>query len=61
MYDIKIFLESNWTFWGRIKLQKEVIYWVWKNNTELMEDLRKGLLLALKKKPITPNTSMYWL
>ena len=57
MYDIKIFLEENWKFWGRLNAWKEVIYWVWKNNIELMKDLKQGLDLSFENKSKSKNVS----
>ena len=43
MYDIKIFDEEDWTFWARIKAWKEIIYWIWNIQDELMEDMKEWL------------------
>ncbi len=47
MYDIKIFIEENWQFWARLNIWKDVIYWIWNNQEELMNDLKQGLELVV--------------
>jgi hypothetical protein len=46
MYDIKIFLEEDWKFSARVKAWKEIVYWVWKNQEGLMEDIREWLEIS---------------
>jgi hypothetical protein len=50
MYDIKIFIENDWSFWWRINTWKEIIYWVWKTQQELINSLKDGLEIAYEKK-----------
>lgn len=50
MYDIKIFLEDNWQYWARVNAWKEVVYWVWVNQKELMKNITEWLELAFKNK-----------
>jgi hypothetical protein len=57
MYDIRIFIENNWEFWGRVNAWKEIIYWVWKNHDELIKNLRDWLILAFQKNKLTKNTN----
>ena len=57
MYDIKIFLEENWKFWARINAWKEVVYWVWDNQSELMENMKKGLDISFADKKKNANVS----
>ena len=57
MYDIRIFIEEDWTFGWRIKAGKETIYWVWKNHDELLQSLRDWLDLAFQERRITSNTN----
>jgi hypothetical protein len=57
MYDIKIFIENNWEFWGRVNAEKEVIYWVWENHDELIKNLREWITLAFQENKITKKTS----
>lgn len=59
MYDIKIFLEDNWQFWARINAWKEIVYWVWKNQNELMHNITEWLELAFKNK--RNNSKVEWL
>ena len=56
MYDIKIFLEENWEFWARINAWKEVIYWVWKNHNDLMNNIREWLEISFENKVRDKNT-----
>jgi len=48
MYDIKIFLEDNGFFWARVNAWKEIVYWIWKNQIELMENIQKWLEIAIE-------------
>lgn len=48
MYDIKIFLEENENFWARVNAWKEIVYWLWKNQEELMWDIQKWLEIAIE-------------
>jgi len=57
MYDIKIFLEDNWKFWARLNAGKEIIYWVWNNQEELMRDLRDWLLFSYEDKEKNEDVS----
>lgn len=57
MYDIKIFLEDNWQFWARLNAWKEVIYWVWKDQNELMKNLKEWLEISFENKKKTNNVS----
>lgn len=50
MYDIKIFIEDNWQFWARVNAWKEIIYWVWENQEELMNNLKKSLESSFENK-----------
>ena len=50
MYDIKIFIEKDGSFWWKINAWKEVIYWVWKNHKDLIDSLKEGLELAFENK-----------
>ena len=50
MYDIKIFLENDWSFWAKVNAGKEIVYWLWKNQEELMEDLAEWLNISYKNK-----------
>jgi len=50
MYDIRIFLENDWSFWARVNAGKEIVYWLWKNQEELMEDLAEWLKISYKNK-----------
>jgi len=57
MYDIKIFLEDNWQFWAKINAGSEIIYWVWNNQEELMNDLKEWLAFSFKNKEKNENVS----
>ena len=57
MYDIKIFLEENWEFWARVNAWKEVIYWVWNNQEELMSSIKEWLELSYENKTRTKKVS----
>jgi len=57
MYDIKIFLEDNWEFWARVNAWHELIYWIWKNQNELMKNLKQGLELSFENKQKDHNVS----
>jgi len=57
MYDIKIFLEDNWEFWARINAWKEIIYWTWKNQIELMENLKEWLEISFSDKNKNENVA----
>ncbi len=57
MYDIKIFLEDNWEFWARINAWKEIIYGTWKNQVELMENLKEWLELSFENKKKNENVT----
>lgn len=50
MYDIKIFLEDNWQFWARINAWKEIVYWIWNNQTELMKNIKDWLEYSFENK-----------
>jgi len=57
MYDIKIFLEDNWEFWARVNAWKDIIYWVWKNQDELMTNLKDWLEFSFENKKRNQNVS----
>lgn len=57
MYDIKIFLEEDWQFWARVNAWKEVIYWVWKDQLELMNNIKEWLNISFTDKEKSPNVS----
>lgn len=57
MYDIKIFLEDNGDFWARVNAWKEVVYWVWKNQSELMENIKEWLEISFENKVKDENVS----
>ncbi|MFA5917698.1 MAG: hypothetical protein WC850_05695 [Candidatus Gracilibacteria bacterium] len=57
MYDIRIFIENNGEFGGRVNAGKEIIYGVGKNHDELIKNLRDGLILAFQKNKLTKNTN----
>ncbi|EKD66455.1 MAG: hypothetical protein ACD_49C00040G0001 [uncultured bacterium (gcode 4)] len=57
MYDIKIFIESDWTFGWRINTGREVIYWVWKDHDELIRNLKNWLDLAFQEMKLTPKNN----
>jgi hypothetical protein len=57
MYDIKIFVESDWTFAARLKAGKEVVYWVWNNQEELLNNLKDWIEMVFAEKKLTRNTS----
>ena len=57
MYDIKIFLEDNWKFWARVNAWKEIVYWVWKNQNELMENIKEWLEISFEDKKKNSNVS----
>ncbi len=57
MYDIKIFLEENGEFWARVNAWKEIVYWVWKNQDDLMQNLKEWLELSFENKKKNPNVS----
>ncbi len=57
MYDIKIFIEDNWQFWARVQAWKEVIYWVWKNQYELMENIKQWLEFSFENKKKNESVS----
>ncbi len=57
MYDIRIFIENNWEFWGRVNAWKEIIYGVWKNHDELITSLRDWITLAFQENKLTKNTN----
>ena len=57
MYDIKIFLEDNWKFWARVNAWKEVVYWVWKDQNDLMKNIKEGLDLSFENKEKNKNVS----
>jgi hypothetical protein len=59
MYDIKIFLEDNWEYWARVNAWKEIVYWVWANQKELMQNTSEWLELAFKNK--INNSKVEWL
>jgi len=57
MYDIKIFLEEDWKFSARVKAWKEIVYWVWKNQEGLMENIREWLENSFQDKQKNSNVS----
>jgi len=57
MYDIKIFLEDNWKFWARVNAWKEIVYWVWKDQNDLMKNIKEGLDLSFENKEKNKNVS----
>ena len=57
MYDIKIFLEENGEFWARVNAWKEIVYWVWKNQDDLMQNLKEWLELSFENKKKNQNVS----
>jgi predicted RNase H-like HicB family nuclease len=57
MYDIKIFLEDNGEFWARVNAWKEIVYWVWKNQDELMQNIKQWLELSFENKKRNQNVS----
>ena len=57
MYDIKIFIEDNWQFWARINAWKEIVYWVWKNQNELMKNIKDWLEFSFENKKKNENVS----
>ena len=57
MYDIKIFLEDNWDFWARVNAWKEVVYWVWKTQNELMKNIKEWLEISFENKKRNENVS----
>lgn len=48
MHDIKVFLEKKWKFWVRIKAWKEIIYWVWENQEDLIQNLKQLINWVMK-------------
>ena len=57
MYDIKIFLEDNGQFWGKLNTGKEFIYWLWNNQEELMNELKEWLDFSYENKEKNENVS----
>lgn len=57
MYDIKIFIEENWTFWARVNAWKEIIYWNWNNQEELLNSLQEWIKLAFWNNTKNKNTN----
>ena len=57
MYDIKIFLEEDWKFLARVNALKEIVYWVWKNQEGLMENIREWLENSFQDKQKNSNVS----
>ena len=57
MYDIRIFLEENWEFWARVNAWKEIVYWVWKNQNELMNNVKEGLEISFENKKKNENVT----
>jgi predicted RNase H-like HicB family nuclease len=57
MYDIKIFIEDDWKYWARINAWKEIIYWVWNSQKELMENIRQWLEFSFDNKKRSQNVS----
>ena len=57
MYDIKIFLEDNDKFWARVNAGKEIVYWLWNSQEELMEDLKEWLNISYENKEKNENVS----
>ena len=57
MYDIKIFLEEDWKFWARVNAWKEIVYWGWKNQEGLMENIREWLENSFQDKQKNSNVS----
>jgi predicted RNase H-like HicB family nuclease len=56
MYDIRIFLEEDGKFWARVNAWKEIVYWVWKNQHDLMKNIREWLEISFQDKK---KTQMY--
>jgi len=50
MYDIRIFLENNWSFWARVNAGKEIVYGVWENKEELMKNIEEWLQISFQNK-----------
>jgi erythromycin esterase-like protein len=57
MYDIKIFLEDNGKFGAKIDAWDEIIYWVWNNQKELMDDLKEWLKISYESKDKSEKVS----
>ncbi len=59
MYDIKIFLEKDWKFWARVNAWKEIVYWLWNTQKELMNDIKEGLSISLDNNKSEKVTRLY--
>lgn len=57
MYDIKIFLEKDWKFGARLNAGKEIVYGLWCNQKELMNDLKEWLSISYENKKKNENVS----
>lgn len=50
MYDIKIFVESDWTFGAKLNAGREIVYWIWNNQEELLTNLKEGIEMVFSEK-----------
>ena len=50
MYDIKIFVESDWTFGAKLNAGREIVYWIWNNQEELLNNLKEGIEMVFSEK-----------